>query len=164
MRAGLDYVNNNKRYDRAYRYLTRAFAAAGDDDDVVTKARLCLWIGITLNENVDIDPPVKRNDDAIAWYKRGLRLIKYSRDPEALIVRTSLYNSLGVAYHHRYTRWNGGPIPSRSFYYYNKARGLVATHPRLKEMREIDRQIDRNTGGLIGGGIIGGGCKCNIVV
>lgn len=159
MRAGRDYVNNNKRYDRAYKFLTRAFSKANEDASTIDKARLCLWIGITLNENVDIDPPVKRNDDAIEWYKRGLGFIKGRKDPESVVLRASLYNSLGVAYHHRYNRWNGGPIPAKSFAYYNKARELIFNYPQLQVMRQIDRQIDHNTGGLIGGG-----GRCNVVV
>lgn len=154
MRAGRDYVNNNKRYDRAYIFLTRAFKKCDDSTSPIDKARLCLWIGITLNENVDIEPPVKRNDAAIGWYKKGLSYINKLWTEPAILLKASLYNSLGVACHHRYTRWNGGPIPKRSFLYYNKARDLITEYPSVQGMRRIERQIRYNTGGQTGGGNI----------
>lgn len=166
MRAGIDYVNNRKRYDRAYKLLTRAFDDAQSDDAVsaIDRAKLCLWIGITLNENMDIKPPVKRNDDAIVWYKRGLRFIQHTRsDPDALLVRASLYNSLGVAYHHRFTRWNGGPIPALSFRYYNKATDIATRHNDIQGMLLIKRQVDRNTGNPVNDGGGSGLCS-NLVV
>lgn len=175
MREGTDYENNGKRYDRAHVLLNRAYTEAltvNPAIDPVDLARICLWNGITLNENLDINPFTKRNEEAIKWYRRGLRLLRMRDvvlDANACVVKASLYNSMGVAHHHRTTRWlpDGGPIPQAAFYNYHKAMDIIQNknNKKSKNKREFEiiaKKIEQNTGGRVsfrGGGIenIGGG-------
>ena len=159
LRDGKDYVNNNHRYELSYDLLSLAYqeylAASRPkpnsqiERDPYVLAKLSLWKGIALNENLDILDPVARNDRAIAHYRRGLAYLKNHDDPT---LRMSLQNSLGVAYHHR----NGQPIPPWSFKHYRAARALY--DPTQKQMRAIMRKVVTNSGrqvGFAGGGEIG---------
>ena len=179
LRDGVDYVNTDRRYERAYEKLTSAYdayirARPPPERNKVLLAKLCLWRGIALNENTDAEVR-SRNDRAIAEYKRGLRLVappeeKEEVDIEVVRVRMSLDNSLGVAYHHR----NGVSIPATSFRYYRKALQLFEDHPRDKYARAIMEQVERNSGGVVARpkkktpGVVlaaggGGGGSCNVV-
>lgn len=151
MRAGKDYVNNDKRYDTAFELLKSAYQAAKNDSGATHTdlAKICLWAGITLNENNDITSPKVRNNRAIAWYKKGLghaRSASIARDEAIIPVKASLYNSLGVAHHHRDIR----SIPTVSFMNYRKSRDIVIEYgedPRYhKQLARVMRKIESNSG------------------
>jgi hypothetical protein len=86
-----------------------------------------------LNENLDINPFTKRNEEALKWYIRNN-------------CKASLYNSIGVAHHHQTTRWTtGGPIPQSSFYNYNKA---CNDNPNYKNaFKLLSTKLKQNSGG-----------------
>ena len=158
MREGTDYENNDKRYDKAHVFLKRAYTEAMHFavTEHMDLAKICLWTGITLNENLDIDPFTKRNDMAIVWYKRGLKHLQRLKtcDTQCALVKASLYNSMGVAHHHRTTRWTtGGPIPQAAFYNYRKARNIILEHGHhattKKEFEAIAKKLSYNTGGHV---------------
>jgi hypothetical protein len=167
MRQGEDYVNNDKRYNKAHELLDAAYTEALQDPTAthLELARICLWNGITLNENLDIESYVKRNEAALKWYKKGLRHIRNCDDDEkCVIVKASLYNSIGVAHHHRTTRWVAGkPIPRASFYNYRKSRDLILAHPEYKKNKKfalLSKKLDENSAGHVhlgGAGGSGGG-------
>ena len=149
MRDGEDYVNNNKRYDRAHILLNTAYNAAILDKTAkdIELANICLW-----NENLDINPFTKRNEEALKWYKRGLAYIRNNcNTKQCIITKASLYNSIGVAHHHQTTRWTtGGPIPQSSFYNYNKACKIINDNPNYKNaFKLLSTKLKQNSGGRI---------------
>ena len=150
MRTGHEYANTNNKYGHAYIELYNAYKDALKlDTEYVDLAKLCLWIGITFNENLDIIPYIKRNTDALKWYKLGLHyLTKESNyDKNYILVKASLYNSIGVAYHHKTTRWVGGPIPQSAINNYNKARKLIIENPQYKKDFELlVEKLQNNSG------------------
>lgn len=100
---------------------------------------------------------------AIEWYKKGLRHIQRDCVDKCVIVKASLYNSLGVAHHHRTTRWAAGkPIPPASFNNYKKSRDIILAHPEYKkQFALLSKKLLQNSAGHVrvgGGG--GGGCGC----
>lgn len=151
MRAGTDYVNNGKRYDKAYALLKAAYYIGRRDTHSTQTdlANICLWAGITLNENNDIISAKRRNNRAIAWYMKGLvhaKSASIAHDPMIIPVKASLYNSLGVAHHHRDIR----NIPEKSFMYYRKSRDIFVEHGKDKryhmQLARIMRKIEYNSG------------------
>jgi hypothetical protein len=153
MRAGKDYVNNDNRYAVAYDLLKSAFFIAKKDKSATTMdmARICLWAGITLNENWDINPPTTRNDRALEWYKKGLRYARVSlsknEDPMASLILASLYNSRGVAHHHRYIKEGVWPdIPKAAYNAYCKSREIILEHDGDQKFNAIMKKIESNTG------------------
>lgn len=156
---GIDYINDHDRYGRGAALLEKTYAMAKVSSEVtdLDLAKLCLWIGIAYNENLDIESFTFRNDKAIKWYKLGMRHIireeyKYRANPNTTItdacavVKASLYNSLGVAYHHHTTRWTGGPIPATAVYNYQKARDIIAVNPHLeKKFKILSAKIEQNS-------------------
>jgi len=157
MRTGEDYVNSNKRYDKAHVLLEKAYRIASKDPNAskLDLAKICLWDGISLNENLDIVPFTKRNDRAIKLYQKGIEHLRYVHLPkpmgtDVLSTRASLYNSLGVAHHHRTTRWTGGPIPTEAFNAYRKSRDIILAHPELRnKLATLAKKIKINSGGHI---------------
>jgi hypothetical protein len=154
-RNGTDYVNNGHRYDKAHVLLTKAYEGAVKADvDKITLAQISLWDGISVQENMDIVNYVERNDKAIALYKRGLNYLTYLRDPRVIPIRMSLFNSLGVAYHHRNAQKEIQPI---SHYYYKRARKLYREHPEMHNtLNKIMKKVESNTGGEV----LRGGSVC----
>lgn len=161
MRDGRDYVNNDARYDRAHSLLQRAYERGLEHGaSRMDLARICLWDGICIQENLDRFDARERNDNAIARYKKGLDHARYVRDAAVLPVRMSLYNSLGVAYHHR----NGKEIPDESFVNYKKAKDIYDAHPEQREALEpIMQKVATNSGRVLGGASGGAHFECNYV-
>jgi len=150
LRDGIDYVNNDKRYDHALEHLHRAYEQlyALHPEDVVSLARLCLWIGIALNENEDLDK-VQRNKDAIIEYKKGLEWIKHRVGEDTKAIRMSLHNSYGVAIHHLNIGRGDHHIPKEAFYHYRAARALFHRNPDNIFMKRIMKKVETNTGYII---------------
>lgn len=154
LRDGEDYIDNGGRYEKAYDRLLAAYRGLlrsqhkknQKSKDNAILARICLWIGISLNENVSILDKVARNIDAIAWYRRGLGYCDNDRDDRnTLITRASLNNSMGVAYHHK----NGYPIGAVSFRYYERARELYRQDVNNRELVAIMKKVESNSGHAI---------------
>lgn len=153
LRDGKDYVNTGKRYDRAHKLLSDAYKLATNKGSEYDLARICLWNGISMNENLDI-PHVRRNKEAIRLYKIALSHLKKSNEPDSKIlpVKSSLYNSLGVANHHLVV----DKIPKISFYYYKKSRDIFVNNPELhNKLIRIMKKVEYNTGHRI---MRGGNC------
>lgn len=157
MRDGIDYVNNDKRYDAAFDLLSASYRDAKNTGDAnhCELARICLWTGITLNENNDISPPIKRNKGAIYWYKKGLEHVNLAKRAQKLVceprvlatVEMSLNNSLGVACHHLHIGEPGWPIPRQAFAYYRKARDIYKKYPDFQPtLKRIMRKVESNSG------------------
>lgn len=159
LRDGKDYINNNKRYDTAFEYLTKAYNKLLEikSDNKMSLARLCLWIGISLNENEDIDK-IKRNQDAIKYYKKGLDLIHYVHTKEVLPLRMSLHNSYGVALHHLSIGKKIFKIPQQSIYHYRIARDIFRQSPNNRYMKRIMKKVKSNSGQIV----MQGGCSMYI--
>ena len=169
MRAGEDYVNNSRRYDKAHKLLTRAYEAAlKADAQPLDLARISLWLGITTQENTSYDKGegviFARNKTAMELYKRALKHARYVQDVDIIPIKMSLYNSLGVACqgglhdssHH------SKPLctPAETMRYYQKARDIYRNHLDLQEkMSKIMQKVTENSGGTVlrGGGGGGGG-------
>lgn len=150
LRDGVDYVNTNNRYHHAYHHLLKAYTAAKREhpQDVISLSRLCLWIGISLNENEDI-PKIGRNKDAIRYYKEGLQWIRYVVDPMTMPIRMSLHNSFGVAIHHLNIGRGDVHIPKDAFYHYRTARSLFHRRPEDPFMKKIMKKVETNTGYIV---------------
>lgn len=169
MRDGKDYVNNGGRYDRALEKLRAAGAAAeAAGADRLDVARILLWTGISIQENVDHDAadggPQKRNREAMEHYLRGVERIRYVRAREAIGVRMSLYNSLGVA-------CQGGKTicsQARTAKFYQRAADIYAAAPEdlQRELEHLMDKVRSNANGLLrGGGAVAnnvGGGNCAI--
>lgn len=159
MRKGKDYVNKDKRYERAHDLFSKAFLTLSS---VITNknakidsarikvakldmARLQLWIGITLQENCDYDVrdggPQKRNKLSMVHYKLGLKLTRDSR------VRMSLYNSLGVACQGGLTICKKGVAIN----YYEKAMNIYRDSPDdvKKSMEHVMHKVEQNSGYVV---------------
>lgn len=162
LRDGTDYVNNDRRYDHALDHLRRAYEEllALHPEDVVSLARLCLWKGIALNENEDLDK-VQRNKDAIVEYKKGLEWIKHKVGEETQPIRMSLHNSYGVAIHHLNIGRGDHHIPKDAFYHYRAARALFHRNPEHPFMKRIMKKVETNTGYIIQRGGASGAMSCN---
>lgn len=183
VRDGEDYANKRHRYERARDHLSRAYDAliATADPDHLVLAKICLWKGIAYNENMDVRDPEARNDPAIAEYLRGLEhLQKVSKDA-ATTTRMSLYNSLGVAHHHRV---GGGsahprgavpgpsgfpppaPIPPESVRFYRMARAVFqSAKSKNDELVAIMEKVENNSGrGVLRGGAFEAARRGNYVV
>ena len=156
-RNGVDYVNNDHRYEAAHEHLKRAYRLAlraGASDKIL--AEISLWDGISLQENVDLNR-TSRNRRAIALYERGIRHTLGSRDVNMIPIRMSLFNSMGVAYHHL---GGQGPIEPISYFYYRKARAIYRAHPEMEHrLRRVMAKVESNTGRTVvrGGGLGGAG-------
>jgi hypothetical protein len=167
MRDGKDYVNNGQRYDKAYELLSSAYnyLKQHKPEERISLAKLSLWKGISLNENLDIQDMVVRNDRAIEEYKTGLRYLQHVRDPvqQVLPIRMSLHNSLGVANHHRYGEHGSGRVPAISFTHYRTAGEIYKKLPTNPWMLKIMKKVEHNSGGHIHRDpmkkIIGGNCS-----
>lgn len=180
VRAGEDYVNNGHRYEHAVAHLAEAYdalareAGAQGTPDHLLLAKVCLWKGIALNENLDVRDPVARNDPAIAEYQRGLAHLRRARPAPGPddATKMSLWNSLGVALHHRAgggtdprRRAPPAPIPAKSFYYYRKARAAFNGASANPAFAQLMAKIESNSGrGVLRGGGGGGGASQNVVV
>jgi len=172
MRKGAEYENKYNKYGRAYITLHHAYKEALKANDVphTDIAQICLWIGISLNENLDIHPFTKRNEGALKWYKLGLHYLSKEKvhNKEFVLLQASLYNSIGVSYHHKTTRWTtGGPIPQSAIRNYNKARDIIIAYPQYKsEFAILAEKIESNSGRQVlinGGGVFythGGNYAC----
>jgi hypothetical protein len=162
LRDGTDYVNNNRRYDHALEHLNRAYdqLLLETPKDVVSLSRLCLWKGIALNENEDLDK-VQRNKDAITEYKKGLEWIEHKIGGETQPIRMSLHNSYGVAIHHLNIGRGDHRIPKEAFYHYRAAKALFHRNPDHPFMRRIMKKVETNTGYIIQRGGASGMVSCN---
>lgn len=153
LRDGKDYVNTNKRYDKAHKLLSESYKLGKNKASEYDLARICLWDGISMNENLDI-PHIRRNKTAIELYKKGLEHLKKSNEvkDKILPIKASLYNSLGVANHHLVVE----KIPNISFYYYKKSRDIFVNNPDLyKKLIRVMKKVEYNTGRRI---MRGGNC------
>ena len=167
MRDGKDYVNNGQRYDKAYALLSSAYnyLKQHHPEEHISLAKLSLWKGISLNENLDIQDMVARNDRAIQEYKTGLHYLQHVREPvnQVLPVRMSLHNSLGVANHHRYGEHGSGRVPAISFTHYRIASEIFKKLPIHPWMMKIMKKVEYNSGGHIhrdgGKRLTGGNCS-----
>ena len=167
MRDGKDYINNGQRYDKAYELLSSAYnyLKQHEPEEQISLAKLSLWKGISLNENLDIKDIVIRNDRAIEEYKTGIRHLQYVREPitQVLPVRMSLHNSLGVANHHRYGEHGSGPVPAISFTHYRIAGEIFKKLPTNPWMIKIMKKVEYNSGGHVHRDavkrIVGGNCS-----
>ncbi len=69
----------------------------------------------------------------------------------------SLFNSLGVAYHHRNAQKEIQPI---SHYYHKRAKQLYKEHPEMhKTLNKIMKKVESNTGGEV----LRGGSVCPLM-
>lgn len=160
LRNGKDYVNSKKRYDKAHALFQKAYHEAskpGSGAQRIDLARISLWDGISLQENLDLPDNVQRNDLAIERYRDGLHHAQYSRVAEILPVRMSIHNSMGVAFHHR----NGNYVPHDAMASYRRAKDIYDAHPEERErLQHIMKKVIQNSGNFGeahgGGGCIGG--------
>lgn len=162
VRDGVDYVNTDRRYERAVKHLTRAYdeLAGTPSPDQRTLAKICLWKGIALNENLDVRDPAARNDPAIAAYRRGLAHLRRAPADADDATKMSLLNSLGVAHHHRVgggtdprRRAVAAPIPVASVRYYRLARALFVESKQTNTFTALMAKVENNSGrGVIRGG------------
>ena len=144
MRNGIDYKNTNHRYDKAHALFQEAYEEGKAlNASQLDLARISLWDGISINENMDIKDHVERNDAAIASYKRGLKHARRVHDSAVISVSASLHNSLGVAYHHR----AGKQIPKVAFKHYKVSRDIFRAHPDLRrQLIRVMKKVESNTG------------------
>jgi hypothetical protein len=157
LRDGVDYVNNNRRYDHALEHLNLAYdqLLSQNSQDILSLSRLCLWKGIALNENEDLDK-IQRNKDAITEYKKGLAWIEHKIGRETQPIRMSLHNSYGVAIHHLNIGRGDHHIPKEAFYHYRAAKALFYRNPEHPFMKRIMKKVETNTGYIIKrGGALG---------
>lgn len=150
LRDGVDYYNTNKRYDKAHALFDKAYPlavqAGASNYDL---ARICLWNGISLNENKDLDIKV-RNALAIELYLQGIKHAKKIEGDDAPPLLASLYNSLGVAYHHISRRDDNDRfdiIPKKCIKYYTMSRDLFMAHPEIqRRMIRVMKKVESNSG------------------
>ncbi len=156
---GLNYINNDYRYNIAFRYLKQSYdkLIKYQPDNHIQLARICLNIGISINENMDISNHIERNNKAISYYKLGLKHLNKSNIDNPTL-KMALYNSLGVAYHHK----DYSHIPNISLKYYKKAYDIYNQYPKKKEMKDLMKRIAHNSGYKYLP--IKGGCDCNKVI
>ena len=158
MRDGVDYINNGHRYDTAHVLLTEAYneASAASSATAIDLARICLWNGITLNENYDLDKVIA-NTEAIKWYKKGLKHLKDANDnPLSIPIMASLFNSMGVAHHHKLLHKAPKGIPAVALRNYTRSRDIFRDHPDMKrQLARVMRKVESNTGRLV----MRGGCQ-----
>lgn len=152
MRDGDDYVNTRRRYDKAEHLLLRAVHVANTENaSPIDQARMLLWLGICMNENLSKGTPKTRNAKAIDYYKDGLMKIRYVRGDDVAPIRMALYNSLGVSHHH----FVEAGIPKKAFDAYRRARKVYDAHPHLRDkLQPIMDKVAQNSGGHVtaGGG------------
>ena len=169
VRAGTDYDNKNHRYERALKHLSLAYdeLVRSPNPDHLTLAKMCLWKGIALNENLDVRDPIARNDPAIAEYRRGLtHLRRASVVPDDDVTKMALWNSLGVACHHRAgggtdprRKAPSAAIPDASFRYYRKARALFNETSANPAFAALMAKVENNSGrGVLRGGALTASC------
>lgn len=179
MRKGKDYVDTDGRYDRALEKLVSAreklVSARGETKmstvEKIDLARLCLWIGIAKQENTTrdstggTDAVVKRNQDAVVEYERGLSLVRLVRDKRAIGLRMSLYNSMGVACEgSRHVGRVNICEPNTSMSFYRKAVAVydACDDPDVRSsLQAIRTKVAENSGGRlavvldrVGGGVL----------
>jgi len=150
LRDGVDYKNTNHRYDKSHYLFNEAFELAKDTASNFDLARICLWNGISLNENTDLNIKT-RNNLAIKLYLKGVKyLSQLDSDSNSTItipVLASLYNSIGVGYHHLSRKDRFDLIPKKSIKYYKMSYELYKTHPELhRDMTRIMKKVESNSG------------------
>lgn len=151
LRDGSDYINNNKRYDKAHLLFDEAYEIAKQQREVskIDLARICLWNGISMNENEDLDK-YERNTQALKYYRKALRYLENVTVPRKIIIPllASIYNSMGVAYHHRTNNWS--KFPKKTLKYYIKSREYFVNNPDLhRKMIRVMKKVESNSGGRI---------------
>lgn len=156
LKFGFNYINNDNRYNFAFNYLKRSYdkLIKSQPDNHFQLARICLNIGISINENMTITNHIERNNKAITFYKLGLKHLNKSNIDNPSI-RMALYNSLGVAYHHK----DYSHIPPISLKYYKKAYDIYKKYPKQKEIKDLMKRIAHNSGYKYLPKK--GGCSCN---
>ncbi len=139
---GISYINNDFRYPIAFRFLKSSYdkLLISNPNNHIMLARICLQIGISINENMTIINHIERNNRAIMYYKLGLKHLNMSPidDP---IIKMSLYNSIAVAYHHK----DYSHIPPVSYKYYKKAFEIYKTNPKNKQIIDIMKRVEHNS-------------------
>lgn len=150
MRSGEDYVNNDRRYEKALDKLSASYREAAKEKACgADLARLCLWMGISIQENVDNDAldggPGKRNKEAMSLYRRGLKHLGGEDSPKS--VEMALYNSLGVA-------CQGGKLPTcrqvtckKANRFYQKAMDLYCAMSidLQKPLHKLMKKVEENS-------------------
>lgn len=166
MRDGDDYINTGNRYTRALSHFKRALELTGTGHHVamrIDRARLYFWCGVTKNERIikGRDDHVQRNKEAIEFYKAGIREIAGVHGITADRARACLYNSMGVALHHKKKHY----IPAVAQQYYTRALQIAAKHPRTPAFTKITDRVMINSGRIwkLEGGAIGGDMTFNVV-
>jgi len=156
LRNGIGYINNDYRYSIAFKFLKSSYhkLLKTNHNNHITLARICLQIGISLNENMSITNHTERNNRAITYYKLGLKHLNMSPKDDP-VIRMSLYNSLGVAFHHK----NYSHIPPVSYKWYKKAFEIYKSNSSKKQIKEIMKRVEHNSGYKFL--TKKGGCNCN---
>ncbi len=153
---GISYINNDSRYSIAFKYLKSSYdkLLKANPNNHITLARICLQLGISMNENMSITNHIERNNRAISYYKLGLKHLNTSSIDEP-VIRMSLYNSLGVAHHHK----DYSHIPPVSYKWYKKAFEIYKANPKNKQIIDIMKRVEHNSGYKFL--IKKGGCACS---
>lgn len=144
LRDGVDYVNTRNRYTRARPHLDRALdgLVGNSDENKVDRARLYFWSGVARNERILNDDHIERNAEAIEFYKKGIRELAGIRGIAADRVRASLFNSMGVALHHKAKTY----IPSVAQQYYTRSLKIAEDNARDPAFRSIAQRVMINSG------------------
>lgn len=165
LRDGVDYKNTGNRYTRALRHFQQALEATGSGNSMahhIDKARLYFWSGVAKNERIikGIDDHVERNNEAVEFYKAGMREIASVQGIAADRIRACLYNSMGVALHHK----NKHYIPALAQQYYTRSLYIAAKHPKTPAFAKIANRVMINSGRIwkLHGGVGFTGGKFNV--
>ena len=167
LRDGVDYINTGNRYTRALSHFQRALEMITGTGHIsamrLDRARLYFWCGVAKNERIikGRDDHVQRNREAIEFYKAGIREIAGIHGITADRVRACLYNSMGVALHHKKKHY----IPVVAQQYYTRALQIAAKHPRTPAFTKIADRVMINSGRIwkLQGGAMDGGMTFNVV-
>jgi len=156
LKNGINYINNDFRYSIAFRYLKSSYNKLFkiNPNNHIMLAKICLHIGMSINENMTIVNHIERNNRAIIYYKLALKHLNMSPKDEP-VLRMSLYNSIAVAYHHK----DYSHIPPVSYKWYKKAFDLYKTYSSKKQIIDIMKRVEHNSGYKFL--IKKGGCTCN---
>ena len=159
LKNGFNYINNDNRYSYAFKYLKSSYDKLlnTNPNNHIFLAKICLYIGISLNENTSITNPIERNNHAITYYKLGLKHLNMAPTDNP-VIRMSLYNSLGVANHHK----DYSHIPPVPYKWYKKAFEIYKINSSNKKIKEIMKRVEHNSGYKFLAKK--GGCDCNKVI
>ena len=145
LRNGVDYKNTNNRYTRARPYFQRALETIGKAKKLcVDRARLYFWNGVAHNERVmkNHDDHIKRNNEAIQFYKLGIKELVGHHDMSTDRIRACLFNSMGVALHHKTKTY----IPAVAQQYYTKSLKITEKYPDNSAFKKISKRVMINSG------------------